>query len=259
VCMLVDDRAGSRDLVPYLAKLHIPASLGRLEFGDVAFLGRGPGDAWLQIGVEYKSLSDVLSCITTGRLAGHQLVGMTDALTLTQGGHGFDVSWLLIEDIWQTDPQTGIICTRSRGEWRPLKLGPRHYMGRDLDKFLLTITQQAGVRIHRTSDKTQSAFWLGALYKWWTDKTWDEHKSLQTFDLSGPAVQLDAPSVVRRVAKELAGVGWTKSARVAAHFGSVVAMAEATEREWMQIDGIGKTLAHRIVAQLHGAGVGDDA
>lgn len=248
--MLIDDRAGSRDLLPYLAKLHIPASLGRLEFGDIAFPGRGPGEDWLHIGVEYKSLSDVLTCITTGRLAGHQLVGMQ---------RDYDVSWLLIEDIWQTDPGTGVICTRARGEWRPLKLGPRHYMGRDLDGFLLSITQQSGIRIHRTADKVQSAIWLGALYKWWTNKTWDEHQTLQTFDLSGPVVQIGAPEVARRVAKELAGVGWKKSARVAEHFGSVDAMCAADEHEWEQIDGIGKVLARRIVAQLHGAGVGDDA
>ncbi len=124
-------------------------------------------------------------------------------------------------------------------------------MGRDLDKYLLTITQHSGTRVWKTGMKPDSARWLGALYKWWTDKKWEEHDSLHTFDLSGPSIEIKEPDVVREIAARLPGVGWVKSTRVVQHFGSVLAMTLADEKEWAEIDGIGKTLAKRIVNALH--------
>lgn len=258
--LLIDDRAGSRDLKPHLDRLKVPCALGRLEFGDVAFVGRGPNDDWIKVGIEYKSLPDVLACITTGRFAGHQLPGM---LRHDVASREYDVTWLLVQGIWRVDMHSGVLQVPRRTNggtaWVPVQVGPRGYMGRDLEGFLLTITQQSGIRIAKVGSETEAAAWLATLYHWWTDKTWDQHKSLQTFDLSGPLIQTESPKFTRRVAKELPGVGWVKSERVVEHFGCVTAMAEADEKEWARVPGIGKVLAGRIVAALHGAGTGDDA
>jgi hypothetical protein len=264
--LLIDDRAGSKDLKPYLDRLRVPNQLTQLEFGDVALLGRGPEDNWVRVGVEYKSLSDVLKCITTGRFAGHQLPGMFRRSILSDGTalREYDVTWLLIYGVWRVDPNSGVIQTPhkvgGKTEWRQISLGGRGYMGRDLDGFLLTLTQQSGIRIAKVGSEFEAASWIGALYKWWTGKSWDEHRSLQTFDLSGPLLgQILAPRFARRVAKELPGVGWVKSQRVVEHFGCVTNMVLADEREWSQVPGIGKVLARRICDALHGQGKGDDA
>jgi ERCC4-type nuclease len=258
--LLIDDRAGSKDLKPHLDRLKVPCELTRLEYGDVMFLGRGPGDDWVKVGVEYKSLPDVLSCITTGRFAGHQLPGM---LRRDIASREYDVTWLLVQGIWRVDTNSGVIQVprRSNGTttWVSMTVGGRGYMGRDLEGFLLTITQQSGIRIAKVGSEGEAASWLSTLYGWWTNKTWDQHKSLQTFDLSGPMVQIDKPTFTRRIAKELPGIGWKKSEAVVEHFGCFRAMAEADEKEWAEVPGIGKVLAGRIVAALHGAGTGDDA
>lgn len=259
--ILIDDRAGSKELKPHLDRLKVPCELTRLEYGDVMFLGRGPGDDWLKIGVEYKSLPDVLSCITTGRFAAHQLPGM---LRRDIASREYDVTWLLLQGVWRVDTQSGVIQVPRKlagggVQWQPLYVGRNGYTGQQLEGFLLTITQQSGIRIAKVGSEGEAARWLATLYGWWTNKSWEQHASLQTFDLSGPMVQIEKPSFTRRAAATLPGVGWVKSQAVVEHFGSVTAMSLADERDWMEVPGIGKVLAHRIVAALHGAGTGDDA
>ena len=73
--ILVDSREGSKQLQPLLRD----SKLTRLEFADFAFTGSDRDGRISQIGIEYKTLPDVLSCIADGRFAGHQLPGMMKA------------------------------------------------------------------------------------------------------------------------------------------------------------------------------------
>ena len=59
-----------------------------------------------------------------------------------------------------------------------------------------------------------------------------------------------SPNLVRRVAAQLEGIGWEKSAAVATRFATVLDMVVATEKEWQAVPGVGKTLAARAVQQL---------
>ena len=52
------------------------------------------------------------------------------------------------------------------------------------------------------------------------------------------------------MAAQLEGIGWEKSAAVAARFATVLDMVVATEKEWQAVPGVGKTLAARAVQQL---------
>ena len=54
------------------------------------------------------------------------------------------------------------------------------------------------------------------------------------------------PSLLRRVAKELPGIGWERSLLVESHWKSIRDMVNATPEEWTQIDGIGKGISKRI-------------
>src|SRR5574341_487369 len=78
----IDPRAGSDKLIPRLQALHVPVSKTQLEYGDIHWLGRGEDDRPIPIGIEYKTITDVLDCIKTGRFAGRQLEGMQDAYEL---------------------------------------------------------------------------------------------------------------------------------------------------------------------------------
>ena len=72
--MLIDDRAGSRDLIKY-EPVRSTGELCRLDSADVCLTGNGPNDAVL-IGVEVKSIWDLISSINTGRLQATQIPAM---------------------------------------------------------------------------------------------------------------------------------------------------------------------------------------
>ena len=55
-----------------------------------------------------------------------------------------------------------------------------------------------------------------------------------------------------RWAMQLPGIQ-TKAERVAEHFGSAIAMAVASEEEWVAIKGIGKPTARVIVREINAA------
>ena len=91
--ILVDTRAGSNELIEPLLKAGLPVEEATLEFGDLAFLGRGEGGKKLTIGIEHKKMGDLVQSMTGGRLAGHQLPGMLGM---------YDRCWLIAEGDWLT-------------------------------------------------------------------------------------------------------------------------------------------------------------
>ena len=61
---------------------------------------------------------------------------------------------------------------------------------------------------------------------------------------------LQQPSLMRRVAKELPGIGWERSLVVEAKWDSVRDMVNAPVEEWLELDGIGKGIASRVQEEL---------
>lgn len=241
----VDDRAGSIDLAVPLRSRGLPVKVERMEYGDVAFVGNGPEGCPVLVGIEHKQVSDILKCIVDGRFAGHQLPGLVAA---------YNHVWLVIEGGVRQDYRNGMLqVPGGKGGWYPAEIGRRRFMGKELDNFLTTVEMKAGVHVVRTLSQTESADKISNLYKWWTAKEWEEHRSHLAFDEAAEASRratLVPPNVVRRIAKELPGIGWEKSINVAAHFGSVVAMVAADKEDWMKIPGIGKGLAAKIVEAI---------
>lgn len=239
--LFIDDRIGSRDLIDPLRKYGVPADLHRLEYGDFAFVGRGSRGFPLTVGIELKNTSDLLKSLSSGRFTGHQLPGLLA---------GYDRVWLLTEGIWRAS-ESGVLEVLQGGAWRPAAAGTSRIMARDLDKQLLTLTIRGGVLHHHCATRTDTVRWLSALYHWWVDKDLDEHKSHLAFhQVDLDRALLEIPSLTRKVAKELPGVGWEKSRAVESHFGSVHRMVTADRSEWTQVPGIGKTLAARITTAL---------
>lgn len=240
--ILVDDQSGSKDLFPYVNKLTTSVLLTRIDppFGDIAWYGNGP-EGPLRVGVEYKTIDDVLDCIDTGRLAGHQIIGMTQ---------NYDRRYLLVEGRIRVDRDTGIIQKWRADCWQDILKQGRGFLYRDLEHWYTTLEEQAQFRVVKTFDKHESARWVWTKYTWYT-KEWSDHTALQKFYVAPlPNVVFTKPGVIRRVANQLSNIGWDKSITVEARFKSVREMINANEQTWAGIDGIGKTISHRIVAEV---------
>lgn len=240
--LLIDSRIGSNDLLQIVRPWGIDAELVTLDYGDVAFCGNGPDGRPVQVGIELKRLSDLLQCITDGRLSGHQLPGL-----LRQ----YQQVWLIVEGEWRAGPD-GVLVTRHHGHWEPVRLGSRRYMHRDVMKFLITLEMKAGVHVQQTPDRATTARNVAALHSWWCIDEWDEHRAHLALDTARDTAMLVRPSLVRRVAAELPGIGYQKSGAVSAKFKTVRDLANAPESDWREIDGVGKTLSKRIVGAISG-------
>jgi ERCC4-type nuclease len=242
--MIVDRRAGSRDLFAPLQQARIrPLELGDLHYGDVQIQGNGPEGCPWNIGIEYKKLPDLVQSIDTGRLVGHQLPGMLEC---------FNESWLLMEGDWKIGRHGEVLVKRDHG-YVSLRSGTSNaFLASSLQGFLLTCQIRLGIKVWHTTTQEMTVAFLSALNRWWTEKDYDKHRSHLAFDTSSALTLISRPNLVRRVAKELPGIGWERSGAVSRHFGSTVEMVTATQSEWEGIDGIGRTMASRIVKALEG-------
>jgi len=240
----IDDRVGSKELYTHV-NCGIEKELTRLDYADVSFYGSGPEEGVpVSIGVERKTLTDLVNSISTGRLSGYQLRGLINK---------FDYVYLLIEGLWRTNQQNGLLeIYRGRG-WQPLKFGSRNYMGREITGYLNTLFIMTGVGVWRSDNLGQSGRWLSDMYLWW-QKPWERHKSHLQFHIepSKNHVDLIPPNLVSRICKELTGVGWDKARALGDHFRDLHTLMAADEKVLMEIPGIGKKIARSIITELHG-------
>lgn len=237
----IDNRVGSKELAP-LFSLRTPHELTRLEYADYAFLGNGPGEIPTLIGVERKALTDLLSSMTTGRLSGHQMIGLLSA---------YECVYILVEGIWRSD-RYGILESFKHGKWEPMSMGTRHFMAKEVTNYLNTLAILGGVKIWQTANQVQSAQWLESIYSWW-QKPWKDHTSHLQFcrtPAPGTAVSLTRPSIMHLMIKELPGIGWKKGKAIAERFPTMWDLITAPEEDIRKVPGISKTLAYRILTLL---------
>jgi ERCC4-type nuclease len=237
----IDNRIGSAELRKFLAG--VPTELCRLDFGDFAFQGNGPGEMPYLIGIERKRISDLVQSMDSGRLSGHQLVGLTNS---------YNVIYLLVEGIWKPR-EDGVIMLPSKGGWRAMEYGKRRYTYHEVTNFLNSLTVLCGLNIFQTQGAFMSGLWLKHLYAWWR-KPYSDHKSHLQFhqSIERQYAQLFVPPFIQRVAKELKGIGWDKSKALALKFKSVEELLNADVKTLMEIEGIGKKLAKQVYNQLRG-------
>jgi hypothetical protein len=236
----VDDRAGSIDLIKHEPLLST-AEVTRLDSGDVMFCGNGHAGPVL-VGIEVKSIYDVVSSINTGRLAATQL----PALLAT-----YDVTWLLIYGTY--GPGVGGRLETYRGKrTRGFRLGSRHVPYGYLEGFLCDLAA-SGVAIKTVGSEYAAAQWIGVLHRWWS-KSWDKHKGLRAFDRSrqvGLVPGVDPDTHFRAcVASQLPGLGYERAMAAAAYFPSVVSMVTADVSDWQRVPGVGKVIAGAIVEAI---------
>jgi hypothetical protein len=209
------------------------------------------------VGVEVKSLTELISSFSNGRLQDTQLLDMVEVYS----NPGLPTMWLLYYGIYRPSPVDGyleIFHGKKRG-WETYHIGSRPVPYGYVESFLLTASA-VGVNIKRVQhfDKDEAlsecAQWIACLARWW-DKKWTEHKGMHAFDFSG-AMSMGMPGIdehtkmLAKFAMQLSGVGYDRALAVARHFQSIIDMVAADESEWSKIPGIGKVIAGSAVSEI---------
>jgi ERCC4-type nuclease len=218
--------------------------------GDACFSGIGDNGSTILVTVERKKIGDLCQCILDGRYL-HQL-----QIAKTNGA---DVFALIVEGVVRPSSEDGLLeipvwginpkTMRRCQMWGPVK--PTTTYSR-YDQYLTELDYLAGVIVKRSRDVQETASIIKALWDNFQTPP-DKHNSLrQVFSPPNTKVELVRPSLLRRVVKELDGLGWERSKAVAEHFRTIRAMANADVAEWVKVDGIGKKTAEKVVRAIRG-------
>ena len=259
--LLVDDRIGSKDLETPLKKLKLPVQLERLSSADVAFVGKGAKDASVLIGVEVKTVYEMISDLTDPRFSGDQLGRMLDT---------YDESYLIVWGRHRANQYSGVLqlatgTARVPGKpvaspWHNARIGRRDIAYATLWKHLWTLETKTGLHVIHVSGKTELYQHLATLYTWWTEG-WETHTSHQRDYTSRPRA-LDLPrkrTLLEQICALLPGIGPRRALQVAAYFGAdtspvnaLLRMSETEPKAWESVPGVGRTGGKKIVSALKG-------
>lgn len=244
--ILVDYKKGGGDinvpqlLVDQIKKLGVPAEITDLQYGDIAFEGNGPLGS-IAIGIERKTLHDMLNCIDDSRLAGHQLIGMRQLYTPTV---------LLLEGHWKAHDPQGILMEGFNGgvSWGYCKYRSQRTMYSKLYRYLISVAL-TGVIITPSRDLFQTAFNCIEWYHYF-QKPWRTHTSQREMHKIAIPTLNRKPSLTRRWAAALDDVGVELSERAERVFSSPLALAQADESDWLRVPGVGIKTAQSIVREV---------
>lgn len=207
---------------------------------------------------ERKKVGDMASCVLNGRF----LFQMQNCKAANS-----DYLVLILEGRYRRNPDDGLLeipvwGVNSRGNhaeiWKPLQPTMMHSR---FTQYLLELQRDAGIIIMYTENVRGTADTILALYQNFQTPQ-SEHQSLkQIFKPPTPSVQLVRPSLLRRIASELPGLGWEWSKVVADRFKSVQEMVSADADAWAGLEKVsdkgkkrrlGKKTAEKIVRTLGG-------
>lgn len=167
--LALDKRAGSIELAPHLAAYDVPVEVGMLDSADVQFIGQGD---MVNVGVECKTIGDLVNSMRSGRLSGFQLGRMCES---------YDYAFLLIIGAWRPGPGGELLYLRGR-DWRPITDGHNSVLYRALQAYRFTLGHRAYttagnlIQIDRVGDYREAAAWVVSLYKWF-EKPLEQHRS----------------------------------------------------------------------------------
>jgi ERCC4-type nuclease len=234
----IDNRIGAKDLHGIVPG--VKTELVRLEYGDASFVGNGP-DGPVLVGVERKRILDLVNSIMTGRLSGHQLIGLLRC---------YDVVYLLVEDIWRANPRNGVLEKLAGRAWEPVELGSKRFMASQVHNYCNSLGSTCGIRLVEKTNKRQSAFWLADTYAWW-NRPWKSHKSHLKFVQTPPSiVDIDPPELKVRLIKEFGKVSWTRAHAIDKHYPTFTDFLMTDAKELAKVDGIGKVIAESLMEEI---------
>lgn len=264
--IFIDKREGSSFLYRDFEFPGVRKSLLEITYGDVMFYGVGPltkesteshpKHSIIICGIELKSLQDLVSSLSTGRIQGinGQLPGMIDS---------YDVSVLLVHGRWRQARNGGIDVERKFGggwskerpAWTKIRSGdPTTY--HQIESFLFEC-QLSGVIVKNVDNEYGVAAYIYTLYNL-LQKPWSGHRQFMCFDNTSlrnnkrrlsliPEVD-DNPCFIRRalVASVLPSIGFDRALSIATHFDSIESMIKTSVDELRGIEGVGDIIAERF-------------
>ena len=255
----IDDRAGSGTLLSLFQshRTRPAVTLRRLPAADFCFSGHGPKGPCL-IGVERKTIRDMLQSIRTGRFSGEQLPKLLDH---------YEFAFLTVEGRVRINTANGFLEEPWGKGWTQLKLGQSPFLGLELDSFLTTIEVRTPIHIHCTRNEAETVEDTLSLHHYFA-KPWDKHHAHVALHLPPETATIGKAGTVRRIAYCLGGVGWDRSAAAAQSFKMVAhplcgsdqcpvppdegVMVRAEPKDWSKLNGFGKVLSKRVWQELHG-------
>lgn len=241
--LYVDERTGSKELAKPLTAVGLPVEITHLDFGDVAFLGRGESGTETDIGIELKTLGDCISSLRSGRLAGHQLPGLVKT---------FQHIWLIIEGYWRHDEHGQIVTFQGKERgWRKI---PGGMIAGELEKQLLTLEMSGGLHVRFTNARRDTIRFIYHLYRWWTDGDLDSHKSHLRVHHTPTLIPISAE---RRTLTTLPGLGIKASGVAEKHFIGLDGRCDllrafnASVDEWAALSIGEKHLGMKVASKIH--------
>ena len=247
----VTEAPNDADLLRELGSMAIPAPI---PHGDVVFFGKWEADSVdkdaidIRVLVERKKIPDMVNSILTGRY-----------LSQAQAAHEAGFKWKTL--IVEGDMQPGLDGFLEMPHWQNtngkkkrvwLPVTPLIQYSR-FDQYLSEVSLFLGIMVKRSVNVKETAAQVKALWLLYQKPPSEHHslKSIYTTPVPGQNLLL-RPSLVRRMAKELVGVGWQRSGDVDKRFKSIREMVDATEKDWLEIPGVGKKTAKSVVMALNG-------
>lgn len=238
----VDYHTGSIELMPIIQRIGVKCEKGDLQYGDVAFEGNGPLGR-VMIGIERKALHDMLNCIDDARYTGHQRIGMKQM---------YDVSVLMVEGHWKPHDGNGLLMEGFSGgtAWGYCRYRSQRSMYAKLYRYLISVAL-SGVIVTFSRDMFQTAFNCVEWFHYF-QKPWSGHGALQEMQKIAIPTLNHKPSLVRKWANDIEGVGVKKSEDAERLFKTPIALAQGDEMDWVRVPGIGVQSAQKIVREVWG-------
>lgn len=273
----IDPRLGSGPLhALFLShRQRPPCSLTTLPAADFAFTFSGPENLPALMGIERKTITDMMSSIRLQRLSGEQIPKLLD--------HYQSHVFIVLEGIYRINTQTGYLewprrDSNGKRVWVPIKLGKYPMYGAEVVNALNTIQLKTPIKIWRTGTPEETVDWVVGLWDW-GQKDWDSHSAHVGIHTPSEYVTVGKASTVRRVSYALNKVGWELSGILEQNFRNVPEMIGVKElipfeehvKTWERCkptipesavsgkrkSGFGKVLAAKVLRELRGMN-GDD-
>lgn len=212
-----------------------------IDYGDFSFFGVWEDSVNVRVSGDRKHLGDMLKCVDDGRYV-HQIQRARAA--------GFDHLFLVLEAVYRASPSDNIVQVKRGTHWVDAIPRTDHHR---LDTYLDELGVYAGVLVKRSHSLRETVEQVINLYLMFQAPP-EQHSSLNRIWTPPRPRAMDflnrTPSLVRRWAAELPGIGWKKSGMFDKEFNSAREMANASKERLMEMEGIGKKTAEAVVKEV---------
>lgn len=247
---------GSSEFERPLRRLGLQVRVRNLTSADFAFYGQGP-EGECRIGVERKTVQEMVGLASRKRLTGHQLPRMTKR---------YRFRFLFVEGATRVNPDWGSLEAGKPVKggrltmWFPAGWGNERNTFETYFKNNLTLRLRAAMILIPTADKTETCHAIHALYRWF-EKPWNQHGSHLAVDEVLPdSAIIDERTVRRQLLAQVPAIGWTRSAVISKQLShltlaqTLIWMGGATVKDWQRVLGFkdGLKTAQEIHRVLQG-------